>query len=156
MGLTLTLNPETKPARARPVRLGFVPLCDCAPLVMAQTLGLFDKHGLPVQLSRQIGWATLRDKLCCGELDAVHALAPTALAVSLGLGAPPTDVVSGLVLNLHGNAITLSQRLWPGARDAQALRTTLRHRPNPMVLGIPFLYSAHHFLVRAWLKSLGL
>ncbi len=53
----------------RIVRLGFVPLTDCAPLVMAQELGLFKKYGLRVALSRELGWATIRDKVIHGELD---------------------------------------------------------------------------------------
>ena len=36
------------------LRVGFVPLTDCAPLVMAQELGLFKKFGLRVELSREI------------------------------------------------------------------------------------------------------
>src|SRR6476469_7881090 len=59
--------------KTAPLRLGFVPLIDCAPLVMAHELGLFSKYGLNVTLQRQLGWATVRDKLIHGELDAAHA-----------------------------------------------------------------------------------
>src|SRR6478609_5269571 len=78
----------------RPLRVGFVPLIDCAPIVMARELGLFAQYGLDVQLSREIGWATLRDKICYGELEAAHALAPLPLILSLGLGVPPTECVA--------------------------------------------------------------
>ena len=57
------------------LRLGFVPLSDCAPLVMAQELGLFRKYGLCVTLSRELGWATIRDKITHRELDAAHTVA---------------------------------------------------------------------------------
>ncbi|MGH7954092.1 MAG: ABC transporter substrate-binding protein, partial [Limisphaerales bacterium] len=76
-----------KPLRpSRPLReaksigalhLGFVPLTDCAPLVMAQELGLFKKYGLNVILSRELGWATIRDKIIHRELDAAHAVTTT-------------------------------------------------------------------------------
>ena len=66
----------------QPVRLGFVPLTDCAPLVLAQELGLFKKHGLRVQLSRELGWATIRDKVIHGELEAAHALAAMPIAAT--------------------------------------------------------------------------
>src|SRR6266852_236561 len=141
----------------RPLRLGFVPLCDCAPLVMAQELGLFEKHGLKIHLSREPGWATLRDKIIYNELDAAHALAPMVFAASLGLGAVQTACVSGLVLNLNGNAITLAQSLHAAcASKGETLKEHVRRRDEPLILGIPFLYSSHHFLLRAWLRSQGL
>src|SRR5580692_988186 len=99
-------------APAKSLRLGFVPLTDCAPLVMAQELGLFQKYGLRVELSRELGWASIRDKIIHRELDAAHALATLPVTVSLGLGSISCDCLTGLVLNLNGNAITLSNDLW--------------------------------------------
>ena len=60
--------------KSKLLRLGFVPLIDCAPLVMAQELGLFAKYDLNVELQRQPGWATIRDKILYGDLEAAHAL----------------------------------------------------------------------------------
>ena len=65
---------------SRALRIGFVPVNDCAPLAMACELGLFDRHGLAVELTRELGWATIRDKVVHGELDAAHALAAMACA----------------------------------------------------------------------------
>jgi ABC-type nitrate/sulfonate/bicarbonate transport system substrate-binding protein len=47
---------------------------------MAQELGLFEKRGLDVELSREIGWATIREKVICRELDAAHAPAGMLVA----------------------------------------------------------------------------
>ena len=55
--------PKLQPRRNRPIRLGFVALADCAPLVMAGELGLFARHGIKVELHREVGWATIRDKI---------------------------------------------------------------------------------------------
>src|SRR5580693_6366259 len=111
------------PDRQRPLRLGFVALSDCAPIVMAQELGLYTKYGLAVELRREVGWATIRDKVIYGELDAAHAPAGLVVAASCGLGSIQVECLTGLVLNLHGNAITLSQELWNrGVRDGQTLR----------------------------------
>jgi ABC-type nitrate/sulfonate/bicarbonate transport system substrate-binding protein len=123
---------------------------------MAKELGLFEDHGLKVELSREVGWATIRDKIFFGELDAAHALAPMVFAARLGLKRPPTECVAALVLNLHGNAITLSRSLADAARKAGGLGAFLAGRRGQLVLGIPFLLSSHHFLLRGWLKSLGL
>ncbi len=140
----------------RRLRLGFVPLFDSAPLIMARELGLFEANGLQVQLHREIGWATVREKLLYRELDAVHALAPMLFAASRGLGSVPIDCLTGLVLSVGGNAITLSAPLLrSGVRDGRGLREWSAGRNEPLVFGIPFLYSCHHFLLHAWLESSG-
>ena len=138
------------------LRLGFVPLTDCAPLVMAQELGLFRKYGLRVALSRELGWATIRDKVIHGELDAAHAIASMPVAATLGLGSIACECVTGLVLNLHGNAITLSNELWRrGVRDGAALREEIRKTRGKKVFtfGAVYPFSSHYYLLRNWLLS---
>src|SRR5580698_3203620 len=103
---------KSHPTRQRPLRLGFVALCDCAPVVMARELGLFSKYGIDVELHREVGWATIRDKVIYGELDAAHAPAGLVVAASCGLGSVQAECLTALVINLNGNAITLSQALW--------------------------------------------
>jgi ABC-type nitrate/sulfonate/bicarbonate transport system substrate-binding protein len=131
-------------------------LSDCAPLVVARELGLFDKYEVRVRLSREIGWATVHDKICYGELDAAHALGPMVFAAGLGLESPRIDCLTGVVLNRHGNAVTLSKALWESARHGSSLRGFLQDRRDKLVVGIPFLCSSHHFLARSWLRSQGL
>jgi ABC-type nitrate/sulfonate/bicarbonate transport system substrate-binding protein len=126
---------------------------------MAHELGLFRKYGLRVNLHRELGWATVRDKIVHGELDAAHALAAMPLAATLGLGSVPCNCLTGLVLNLHGNAITLSRDLWlRGVRDGESLRREIiRRRPEKkFTFGAVAPFSSHHFLLRKWLVSLGI
>jgi ABC-type nitrate/sulfonate/bicarbonate transport system substrate-binding protein len=141
---------------AAPLRLGFLALTDAAPLVVAKERGLFARRGLSIELRREVGWATIRDKIIYGELDAAHALAPLLWAAQLGLGCGATDVCTGLVLNLHGNAITLSARLRAeGVIDGATLRIeALRRRgENKLTFGIVFPHSMHHVLLRRWLQA---
>ena len=147
------------PAARPALRLGFVPLTDCAPLVMAQELGLFRKFGLRVALSRELGWATVRDKIIYGELDAAHALAAMPVAATLGLGSAPCDCLTALVLNLHGNAVTLSNDLWQrGVRDGKTLREEIKHarREKIYTFGAVFPFSSHRHLLRQWLARHGI
>ena len=112
-----------------------------------------------MQLSREVGWATVRDKIIFGELEAAPAPAPMLWAVQLGLGCAPAPVCTGLVLNLHGNAITLSNRLHAaGVHDAVTLRTeALRRRGgNKLTFGVVFPFSTHHLLLCQWLRAAGL
>jgi ABC-type nitrate/sulfonate/bicarbonate transport system substrate-binding protein len=143
----------------RALRIGFLALTDAAPLIAAQELGIFAHHGLRVQLCREVGWATIRDKILYGELDAAQALAPMLWAASLGLGCLKLPVCTGLVLNLHGNAITLSERLWnTGVRDQVTLRSeALRRRgENKLTFGVVFPFSLHNLQLRQWLEQAGL
>lgn len=150
----------TKKRTDETLRLGFVPLCDSAPIIMAEALGLYEEQGLRVQLSREPGWATLRDKLLFRQLDAAHATGPMVFAARLGLGSVAVDTVAALVLNLNGNAITLSRRLREhGVRDGKSLAafaTEMARVNRPLTFGIPFQFSSHHFLLRDWLLSFGL
>lgn len=151
---------QIMPAPAsRTLRIGFVPLTDCAPFIMAQEFGLFRKYGLRVKLSRRLGWATVRDKIVHGELDAAHALAAMPLAATLGLGSVPVECLTGLVLNLHGNAITLSNDLWKrGVRDGNSLRQAIPGARHEKILtfGVVFPFSSHRHLLRRWFASHGI
>jgi ABC-type nitrate/sulfonate/bicarbonate transport system substrate-binding protein len=143
----------------KPLKLGFVPLIDCAPLVVAKEFGLFEKYHLDVQLRRELGWATIRDKILYGELDAAHALAVMPFVASLGVGSLRSECISALVLNLHGNAITLSNELKQrGVRDARSLRFEIeRNRgQRTYTFGVVFSWSSHNFLLRQWLVSGGI
>lgn len=147
------------PATPRKLRVGFVPLTDCAPLVMAHELGLFKQFGLHVALSRELGWATIRDKIIHGELEAAHAAVGMPVAATLGLGSVPCDCLTALVLNLHGNAITLSNELWQsGVRDAKTLRAeiTRSRRDKIFTFGVVHSFSSHNFLLRDWLTAAGI
>jgi ABC-type nitrate/sulfonate/bicarbonate transport system substrate-binding protein len=144
--------PRSKHQSHDPLRVGFVSLVDCAPLVMAQELGLFAKHGLAVELSHEVGWATIRDKVLYGELDAAQAPAGLVFAATYGLGSLAAPCLTALVINLHGNAITLSNRLRQhGVRDGRTLRAALRGGLEPITLGVVHPFSSHHVLLRQWL-----
>src|SRR3954464_5459203 len=94
------------------LRLGYLSLTDAAPLIAAEALGIFARHQLRVELHREIGWATIREKILYGELDGAHAPAPMLWSAHLGVGCAPCEVLTALVLNLHGNAITMAHALW--------------------------------------------
>lgn len=152
-------NSAPAAAPARLLRVGFLPLTDAAPLIVAQERGFFARHGLQVQLHREVGWATIREKIIYGELDAAQAPAPMLWATHLGLGCAPCPVLTALVLNLHGNALTLSRALWDaGVRDAAGLCELARARRShhPLTFGVVFLFSSHHLLLRDWLLTAGL
>ncbi len=68
------------------IKVGFSPLTDSAPLIVAKEEGFFAQEGLDVTLCKEVSWANIRDKLVYGEFDAAHMLAPMLMATTLGLG----------------------------------------------------------------------
>jgi ABC-type nitrate/sulfonate/bicarbonate transport system substrate-binding protein len=154
------LSASTKARRSSSsddLRLGFIALNDCAPLVVAKEFGFFAAQGLNVSLRREVGWATIREKVLFGELDAAHAPAGMVVAATRGLGSVAEQCLTGIVLNLHGNAIVLSQRLHRiGVRDGHSLREHLRRKHEPLTFGVVYQWSSHHVLLRQWLKSHGI
>ena len=152
-------TPSSLEPDSRTLRIGFIALTDAAPFAVAQELGIFTRHGVGVELRREIGWATIREKIIYGELDAAHAPAPMLWSTQLGLGCRPCDVLTAHIINLNGNALTLSRGLWEaGVRDAVTLRDHIRTRRvrEPITLGVVFLYSFHHLMIRSWLQSAGI
>jgi len=143
------------------IRIGVIALTDSAPFVVAQKMGFFETESLSVELVRQASWATLRDKLAYGEIDAAHMLSPMAIALQLGLGgSPKKDVLAPLVLNRSGNAITVSKplaALISGLVEGETLGSKLRAAKSRgergLVFGTVFPFSMHTLQLRRWLRS---
>jgi ABC-type nitrate/sulfonate/bicarbonate transport system substrate-binding protein len=157
--------------RAR-LKVGFIPIIDCAPVVLAEELGAFERQGLDVEIRREVSWANVRDKLALGLLDASHILAPLPLAQTLGIDSVNVPMVNVMTLQLNGNALTLSCALWQeieevapelaakGAPlDARAIAEVVKRRAAAgrpqLVLASVFPYSVQHYMMRLWLSSGG-
>ena len=149
------------------IRLGFIPLLDAAPLVMAVEAGFFAEEGLEVSLHRQPSWSSLRDRVGVGMLDGAQMLGPMALAINMGLGAPPCSVISPMVLSRNGNAITARRALYERlaatgfdlsepSEAARALARVVASSDEPIRLGIVYAWSSHYLQLLDWLASAGL
>lgn len=150
------------------LRLGIVPLVDATPIVVAYEKGFFAKHGLDVVLTTEGSWASIRDKVAAGLLDAAHMLAPMTIAASLGIDGVGVPMITALSLNLNGNAITLSEalywRLQAEGADAISIGRALKrvidaNRADgapPLVFAHVFPFSTHHYELRYWLAGCGI
>lgn len=143
---------------ARTVRVGCLPLVDCAPLVAGQALGIFQDHGLNVELNWQLGWATVREGIHYRQFDCAHAVAGLGFAMRAGADGHSTPVFTPFVLNLHGNAITLSRELLrSGVQDPASFGKYVRSNPvGSLTFAAVSRYSTHYFLLRSWLAKCGL
>ncbi len=143
------------------MRLGFLPLVDAAPLIVAEAMGFAEEEGLRLELVAAPSWSALRDLLAVEQVTAAHMLAPVPVAMALGLGGPARFQVLS-VLNLNGNAVGVSRALAArmehgfGLDDARAAGLALLAAAGPELrIGVPFAFSMHNALVRYWLEGLG-
>ena len=146
------------------LRLGYLPLLDAAPLLIADALGFAEEEGLHLDLCAAPSWAALRDLLALDQVEAAQMLAPLPVAMALGLGPAALRFEALSVLNLNGNVIGLSIPLadrlasaghvFDFADAAAAGRAVLAHG-GALRIGVPFAFSMHHELVSYWLAACG-
>lgn len=140
--------------RSKPLLVGFMAEADCAPIVMAQELGLYKKYGLAVELQREQSWRNIQDKIARGQIHAAHAPATLPFLINLGLGPEQCDCVTGLVLSLQGNAITISRDLWNrGVRDAESLGRHIMRDKRTYTFGVGCPLGPQYSLLCEWLRS---
>lgn len=146
----------------RSLKIGFMPLVDAAPVIVARELGFAEEEGLDLVLQRAPSWSLLRDRLVHGESDAAQMLSPVPVAMALGLGGVPVQLDALSVLSVNGNVIGVStavaQRLRdagfvPDFCDATAAGRALGALSGPLRVGVPFPFSMHAELLDYWLSA---
>ncbi len=140
------------------VRIGFVPLVDCALLAVAQELGFFRKQNLEVDLRKAQSWGQVEEKLLAREWDAAHCLITMPLQFALAAPRGDAPVTYAFTLSRNGNGVTLSNALWnDGVRDAAGLSQWLAARPGrPLRLGVVYPRGTQEYFLRSWLALGGL
>lgn len=139
------------------IRIGFIPLTDCASVVMASVLGLDKKYGVKFVLSKEASWAGVRDKLANGDLDAAHVLYGLLYGVQMGIGGQRKDMAVLMGLNNNGQAITLSKQLaGKGAVDGQSLAKLMRTEKREFTFAQTFPTGTHAMWLYYWLAANGI
>ncbi len=152
----------------RPVRAAFLALTDAAVLIAARERGFAEAEGIGLELVRDTSWATLRDRLIYGDVQAAHMLAGLAVGVSLGLGQHAASLSAPYKLNVNGNllvmkpdfAVALDQDLAARLNDPMAAAHDFAgaiglYRRKP-VIGVVHRHSSHALMLRYWLASAGI
>lgn len=142
------------------IRIGFIPLTDCASIVMAQHLGLFAEYGLNVEVTKEASWANVRDKLLTGELHAAHCLFGMPFSVYTGIGGiAEQELKIAMMLNSNGQAITLGNGMAGDAGYANIAGVptavdALRASKVP-TFAMTFPGGTHDLWLRYWLAASG-
>ncbi len=138
------------------VKIGFIPLTDCASVVMASVLGFDKKYGIKIIPSKEASWAGVRDKLVNGDLHMAHVLYGLIYGVHLGVGSPKKDMAVLMTLNNNGQAITLSKKLADkGAVDGPSLAKLLATEKREYTFANTFPTGTHAMWLNYWLAASG-
>jgi len=139
------------------VKVGFIPLTDCASVVMASVKGFDKKYGITITPSKEASWAAVRDKLVNGELDASHVLYGLIYGVQMGIGGPKKDMAVLMNLNHNGQAITLSSQLREkGAVDGESLAKLIAREKREYTFAQTFPTGTHAMWIYYWLAAHGI
>lgn len=152
----------TMTAQGDPVRLGFIPLTDCSPIVMAKELGLFKKYGVEVIVTKESSWANVRDKILTGELDGAHCLYTMPFSVYTGVGGKAgSEMKIAMMLNVNGQAITLSKDFCGKVGFKQMAKVTpvvaaKLKAEKEVTFAMTFPGGTHDLWLRNWMSIAGL
>ena len=150
-----------------PISIAFLPLTDSAVLVAAREKGFAAEQGIDLNLVRSTSWATLRDRLVYGQVQAAHMLAPLAIAVTLGLSQHRAPLAAPFKLNINGNALTMStafaaaldpdlpRRIDDPVAAAHDFAGAIGLHCRKPIVGVVHRFSSHALMLRYWLAFAG-
>ena len=139
------------------VKIGFIPLTDCASVVIASVMKFDEKYGIKIVPSKEASWAAVRDKLVNGELDAAHVLYGLVYGVQMGIGGPKKDMAVLMNLNHNGQAVTLSNQLKEkGAIDGPKLKALIDREKREYTFAQTFPTGTHAMWIYYWLATYGI
>ncbi|MEE1654541.1 MULTISPECIES: ABC transporter substrate-binding protein [Brachymonas] len=125
-----------------PLRIGYLPITDATPLLVAHSQGLFQAEGLKVEAPVLFrSWAQLVEAFISGQVNLVHLLTPMTVWARYGSESP----LKVLMWNhMAGSALTVL----PGVNSVADL--------GGQTVAIPFWYSIHNVVLQHLLRDAGL
>jgi nitrate/nitrite transport system substrate-binding protein len=139
------------------VKIGFIPLTDCASVVMASQLELDKKYGVKIIPTKEASWASVRDKLVNGEIDFAHVLYGLIYGVQMGVGGPKKDMSVLMTLNRNGQGITISKKLAEkGAVDGASFAKLMNTEKREYTAAQTFPTGTHAMWLYYWMASHGI
>lgn len=124
------------------VRIGYLPITDATPLLVAHANGLFEAEGIkaerPVLLR---SWAQVIEAFISGQVNVIHLLSPMTVWARYGSKVPAKVVAWN---HVGGSGLTVA----PGIEQVAQL--------GGRTVAIPFWYSIHNVVVQQLLRDSGL
>lgn len=121
------------------LKIGYLPITDATPLLVAHANGLFEKYGVKVEKPVMFrSWSQLIEAFLSGNVNLVHVLSPMSLWTKYGSNAPVKVVMWN---HLAGSALTVR----PDINTIADL--------SGKTIAIPFWYSIHNIVLQQLLKA---
>ncbi|PAJ77750.1 ABC transporter substrate-binding protein [Burkholderia ubonensis] len=125
-----------------PVRIGYLPITDATPLLVAHNNGYFDAAGIQAEKPTLLrSWAQLVEAFLSGQVNVVHLLSPMTVWARYGSKAPAKVVAWN---HVNGSALTVS----PDVNTVANL--------GGKTVAVPFWYSIHNVVLQDMLRAQGL
>lgn len=125
-----------------PLRIGYLPITDASPFLVAHAKKFYAEEGLDVEQPKLFrAWPQLVEAFLAGQIDVIHLLAPTALMVRYGSKFPAKIVAWN---HVNGSALTV-------APDVNNLRDLAGK-----TVAVPFWFSIHNVILQHLLRKEGL
>ena len=125
-----------------PVRIGYLPITDATPLLVAHNNGYFDAAGVQAEKPTLLrSWAQLVEAFLSGQVNVVHLLSPMTVWARYGSKAPAKVVAWN---HVNGSALTVSP-------DVDAVADL-----GGKTVAVPFWYSVHNVVLQDMLRAQGL
>jgi nitrate/nitrite transport system substrate-binding protein len=135
---------NNQPLEKKDVSIGFIPITCATPIIMAEPMGFYHRHGLNMSLKKASDWEVVKNWAMKDEIDAAHMLCTMPLAMTLGLESSPKKFVMPAVEDNNGSALTIH-------RKYNSIKTT--QEMKGMTIAIPYKFSMHNYLLRYYLAE---
>lgn len=122
-----------------PLRIGYLPITDATPLLVAIDQKLFEKRN--IQMEKPVlfrSWAQLVEAFISGQVNVIHLLSPMAIWLRYGSTSPAKVVMWN---HMAGSALTVA----PNIHQVQDL--------GGKTIAIPFWYSIHNIVLQHILRK---
>jgi len=122
-----------------PVKIGYLPITDAAPLLIAHARKLFETEGLRTETPRMFrSWAQVVEAFVAGQVNVIHLLSPATLWVRYGAKFPAKVVAWN---HMNGSALTVAPHI-DSVSDLAG-----------QTVAVPFWYSIHNILLQKLLTA---
>jgi NitT/TauT family transport system substrate-binding protein len=136
------LNARAASEPDAPVRIGYLPITDATPLLVAHHNGYFQALGLDVEKPTMLrSWAQMVEAFLSGQVNVVHLLSPMTVWARYGSHASAKVVAWN---HVNGSALTVA----PGIDTLAGL--------GGKTVAVPFWYSIHNVVLQDLLRADGL
>ncbi|MET0321276.1 MAG: ABC transporter substrate-binding protein [Duganella sp.] len=126
----------------QPVKIGYLPITDATPLLVAHGRKLFEAEGLQAETPRLFrSWAQIVEAFVAGQVNVIHLLSPATMSVRYGARFPAKVVAWN---HVNGSALTV-------AKEINSVADL-----GGKTVAIPFWYSIHNVLLQQIIAKAGL